>query len=359
MSQVTGQKCPNCGAAARFDPAAGKYVCDHCGTVIDIAPQKPAADGDHWDGFDFSQLSSRVSDPDAPNLPVYRCVSCGAEVIAPPEQAALTCPYCRNSIILTDKITGPLRPDGVIPFRIDSRQLPEAVRHFYRGKKLLPKGFFSAAAMGTVTGVYVPFWVFNGRISGRINLGAEKSSSSRKGDYIYTTTNYYQLVRDAALDFADLPVDASTKMDDRLMDSLEPFDTSQAQGFDMRYLAGFTADRFDLDKNDIAERAEKRMRTSAIEIVLANAGKGYSRVRYSSGRMQSDLHAQYLLFPVYMFDILHGGRKYHFAVNGQTGKVVGELPKDRQTGFLYFIKRAGITGGLLILFSAVRYFLGY
>ena len=359
MSQVTEQKCPNCGAAARFDPAAGKFVCDHCGTVIDITPQKPAEKGDQWEGFDFSQLSSMVSDPDAPDLPVYRCVSCGAEVIAPPEQAALTCPYCGNNIILTDRITGSLRPDGVIPFRIDSRQLPDAVRHFYRRKKLLPKGFFSAATMGKVTGVYVPFWIFSGRVSGRISLAGEKSSSSRKGDYIYTTTNYYRLVRDAALDFEDLPVDASTKMDDKLMDSLEPFDTSQTKGFDMRYLAGFTADRFDLGKDDIAERAEKRMRTSTTDIVMANTGKGYANVRYKGGSMKSSLHAQYLLFPVYMFDILHDGRKYHFAVNGQTGKVVGELPDDKWTNFLYFLKRAGITGGVLFLYSVVRYFLGY
>lgn len=414
MSQIAEQKCPACGAPLRFDPASGKLVCDYCGTVVDLqqeaekpsgkpaagkagkakkkpapsapgaAPAAPAAPSaqassageekpaagspedaasveltqDTMEGFDFANITDLVTDPNAADLPIYNCVSCGAEVIAPAEQMALTCPYCGNNIVLTQKVSGKLRPDGVIPFRIQAKDLPDAVNRFYRGKKLLPRNFFSESTMGKVTGVYVPFWVFTGKLSGRLTYKAQTSSSARHGDYVITKTNYYKLVRDAAMDFERLPVDAGGRFEDRFMDSLEPFDQSQIQPFDMRYLAGFTADRFDQKKTDITERAEKRMRYSALNLIGQKAVSGYGTATRTGGWFHTDLDAKYILFPVYMFDISHAGKNYHFAVNGQTGKVVGDLPDDSGVSSMYFLKRFGLVTGGLILFSVAKYMLG-
>ena len=412
MSQIAEQKCPACGAPLRFDPASGKLVCDYCGTVVDLqaeaaAPagkpsqgdsqkpsqkdsrkpsrERPAQGGakpagsagsaagsgessqaggpaplnqDIVEGFDFAHLNDLVTDPKAMDLPVYNCVSCGAEVIAPAEQMALTCPYCGNNIVLTEKVSGKLRPDGVIPFRIPAKDLPKAMNNYYKDKKLLPRHFFSESTMSKVTGVYVPFWVFSGDVDGTLHYKAQTSSSSRHGDYIITQTNHYQLVREAALSFDRLPVDASGKIEDRLMDSLEPFHMSEMQPFDMRYLAGFTADRFDQKKADMSERASKRMKSTTHDLVNAQAAAGYGSVTYTGGRLNAKLDAKYILFPVYMFDISHAGKKYHFAVNGQTGKVVGDLPTDSSVSTLYFLKRVLIVGGSLFAFSVLKYMLG-
>lgn len=388
MSQIAEQKCPACGAPLRFDPASGKLVCDYCGTVTELAsPEKQdkkdsghmkkpsqtrpsgqaqnaaagnggSEDGEGIEGFDFDSLTDMITDPAAMDLPIYNCVSCGAEVIAPAEQMALTCPYCGNNIVLTQKVTGKLRPDGVIPFKISAKELPAAVRHFYRDKKLLPRNFFSQSTMGKVTGVYVPFWVFSGDVGGVLQYRAQTSSSSRSGDYIITQTNYYRLVRDAALSFDNLPVDVSGRIEDRLMDSLEPFHTSEIQPFDMRYLSGFTADRFDQKKDDIAARAEARMKNTTYKLVNAQAAAGYGSAERTGGRLKADLKAKYILFPVYLFDISHGGKNYHFAVNGQTGKVVGDIPTDSGVSFLYFLKRFAIVGGGLVAISVAKYMLG-
>lgn len=365
MSHITEQKCPNCGAPMRFDPASGLLVCDNCGNKVDVSgkPSGAAAatppEESEFAGLDFDMLQEQAIDPDAADLPIYNCVSCGAEVIAPPEQVALTCPYCRNNIVLTNKVSGKLRPNGVIPFKIKSEDLPAAVRKYYRGKKLLPRGFFTEATMGKVTGVYVPFWVFTGKMAGRINYNATNSRSYRRGDYIITETDHYRLARDAALDFKDLPVDAGKKVDDRLMDSLEPFRMKEVRDFDMRYLAGFTADRFDQTSSDMAERAKKRMTNSAISLLSAECTAGYQGSSPTSHKMQADLEARYLLFPVYMFDINHGGKNYHFAVNGQTGRVVGDLPISKGTKVTYFLAHAGILSGALVALQVILYMLGF
>lgn len=389
MSQIAEQKCPACGAPLRFDPASGMLVCDYCGTKTELPKEdkkkpgkemkKPGkgkdsaqahaaagrkeeeakTDSDDIEGFDFDSLNDLVTDPNAMDLPIYNCVSCGAEVIAPAEQVALTCPYCGNNIVLTEKVSGKLRPDGVIPFRIQAKDLPAAVNHFYRDKKLLPRNFFSESRMGKVTGVYVPFWVFSGNVRGTLSYRAQRSSSSRSGDYIITQTNHYQLVREAAMAFDDLPVDASGKVEDRLMDSLEPFNTAETKPFDMRYLAGFTADRFDQKKDDISARASARIRNSSYAIADTQAAAAYGAVSRTGGKLNMNIDAKYILFPVYMFDIAYQGKNYHFAVNGQTGKVVGDLPTDSGVSFLYFFKRFAIVGGGLFAASVAKYLLGF
>ena len=349
----------------RFDPASGKLVCDYCGAVIDIAQDEkpeaaPAVEEQDLTvgGLDFDAITSHASDPGAAALPIYNCVSCGAEVIAPAEQMALTCPYCGNNIVLTDKASGSLRPDAVIPFEIDKKALPDAMNAFYKGKVLLPKNFFSESTMSKVTGVYVPFWVFNGRMSGNLTFRAESSTTTRSGDYKITETRDYVLDRDVNVEFRDVPVDASGRIDDALMDSLEPFNMESARPFDMRYLAGFTADRFDVAKADTEPRARQRMANTAEKVVSSRIG-GYDRVTHTGGELTADLNARYMLFPVYMFTLAHGGRDYQFAVNGQTGKVVGDVPIDKKVSLGYFLKRAGIIAGAIILFSVLKYFLGW
>ena len=356
MEQVLEQKCRACGAPLRFDPEQGKLVCDSCGAKQEIPAELQIGDVD-LTGFDFQAMTEHAAAEDAEALPVYHCVSCGAEVIAPAEQIALTCPYCGNNIVLTDKVAGKLRPEGVIPFRIDKKQLPEAMNRFYKGKALLPKNFFSEQTMSKVTGVYVPFWMFSGRIDGLLRFRGETAGTHRLGDYIVTQTHHYQLSRDAELAFEDVPVDASGRIADSLMDSLEPFDMSEAKPFDMRCLAGFTADRFDRAKDDVAERARSRMIASAERAVVSTLS-GYSGVRRAGGSLRARMKARYVLLPVYLFSIQHGGKDYEFAVNGQTGKVVGTLPVSKSVSARYFLVRMGAAAAAVVAAFFARYMMG-
>jgi len=365
MDPIKEQKCPACGAPMRFDPQTGALVCDYCGATADLsessganAPEQPAPAGDTIQGLDFGGLNAQATDPDAQALPIYNCVSCGAEVIAAAEQFSLTCPYCGNNIVLTNKITGKLRPEGVLPFRIDAKALPDAMNRFYRDKVLLPRNFFSESTMGKVTGVYLPFWVFSGTLSGALSYRAERSSTHRSGDYEVTDTDHYRLERDVSLDFENLPVDASGRVDDALTDSLEPFDLSEAKPFDPRYLAGFTADRFDREKDDMESRAKERMFSSASKVISAEVSREYDTVSRTGGSLEADLRARYLLFPLYLFDVAHGGKSYHFAVNGQTGKVVGEIPTDKAVSRRYFLLRAGAVALAVLLIAIAKYLLG-
>ena len=359
MKHIAEQKCPSCGAALRFDPKEGKLICDHCGHRLDIPGQTEVKVEDvAIDGLDLTALNAQAEVQNAADLPIYNCVSCGAEVIAPAEQIATTCPYCCNNIVLTDKVSGKLRPDGIIPFRIDRKQLPGAMKAYYKGKALLPRGFFSESKMGKITGVYVPFWIFSGKMTGVLRYHGENSFEHRDGDYLVTDVDHYQTERDVDVSFADLPVDASGRISDELMDSLEPFDMQESKPFDIRYLAGFTADRFDQAKDDVAERARRRMSASAEAAAYSDVAREFTKAGRTGGSLHASLRARYMLLPVYLFSIGFAGKQYQFAVNGQTGKVVGNLPTDKATCRRYFLLRMGaVAAGVLAVFLA-RYLMG-
>ncbi len=359
IDAVAEQKCPQCGAPLIFDPEKGDMYCEYCGTRSEIiTPEKLAEeDTEELTGFDLDSLTEQATMADSQELPIYNCSSCAAELIAPPAQFALTCPYCGNNIVLTEKASGNLRPDAVIPFKITPKVLPTAVKRFYKGKVLLLGRFFSENTMGKVTGVYVPFWVFSGSISGTLRFTVETSSSTRKGYYIHTTTKHYALEREVSMAFENVPVDASGRIDDKLMDSLEPFDLREARPYDIKYLAGYTAERFDEKKSAVTGRAQNRMFATADNAVRKKI-TGYSNVKRTGGNLNADFTARYILFPAYLFSVSFDGQKYEFAVNGQTGKVCGNLPIDKKVCVKYFLLRMAGIAAVFILVFIIKYLIG-
>ena len=281
-------------------------------------------------------------------------------MIAAYEEASLTCPYCTNKIVLSDKVSGKLRPNGIIPFSIPKNELKKHMDEFYKDKKLLPKNFFSENTMEKVTGVYVPFWLFSGAIGGKFYYSCKKVSSYVSGNYRVTETETYDVDRDGSVSYKDIPLDASDKIEDVLMDSILPYDFSQVKDFDHQYLAGFAADRFDVPGKSLQMRAEKRMEQTAINHVSAALRKQYSDATYKRSILNaSDVSVKYILLPVYTFNIKLGSKKYRFAVNGQTGKVVGELPVDKKVSRLYLVKRASIPAAIAAIYFILSYFFGW
>ena len=380
---IKEQKCPNCGGTVRFVPEKGKIVCEFCDTEFDIQPQGTnasassgtsstssasnasnseyvGAGGNFISGFDFRQFYDGVPKDDENCLPIYYCKSCGAEVIAASEEASLTCPYCTNKIVLSDKVSGAMRPNGIIPFKIAKADLKKHLDDFYKDKKLLPKNFFSESKMETVTGIYVPFWLFSGGIGGRFDYKCTKVKSYVSGDYRVTETDYYDVTRDGGVTFSDIPLDASEKINDDLMDSILPYDFSEVKDFNYQYLAGFAADRFDVPGKSLQTRAQKRMEDTTKNLAESKVKSQYTSTKLLGCNLSAtNVNVRYILLPVYTFSIKVGERTYGFAVNGQTGKVVGELPIDKKVSALYTLKKASIPAAVVALYYILSYFIGW
>lgn len=332
METLLEYKCPACGGAIAFDSDSQKMKCPYCDTELEVealrqldeALKNEQAEDMSWD----EQPQAQWQEGEEARLLSYSCQSCGGEIVTEQTTSATSCPYCGNPVVMTQQVSGSLRPDCIIPFKLDKQAAQEALKKHLQGKPLLPKAFKSENHIREVKGVYVPFWLFNAKSQGNARFRATRIHSWSDSRYIYTRTSHYSVHRAGSLEFAAVPVDGSSKMADTLMESLEPYDLSQAVDFQTAYLAGFYADKYDVSSQDSALRANERIKTSTLE-ALRDTVHGYHTVVPENCSVRlSNNRARYALYPVWLLSTQYRGENYLFAMNGQTGKLVGDLPVD-------------------------------
>ena len=328
-------KCPSCGAPLTFDSDHGDFLCSYCDSHFDFETVKNA-DVNAEAPFDWGNYNENVSHEVLEGTVSYVCQSCGAEIVADATTAATRCPYCDNVVLMEPNLSGFIKPNGVIPFQIDQAGLAERIKAFCKGKWLLPKNFITTNKIKEIQGVYVPFWLFDCTCDGNTTYETTKLRHWSDSSYNYTETSYFYATVDGVMSFTRIPVDGSVKMDDALMDSLEPFDYKQLVEFAPGYLSGYLADRFDVNAESSLPRADARVRQS-VDHVFRRSLKEFHSVRPLASNLKlDDPSVQYVLLPVYLITSKYAGKAYQFAVNGQTGKVIGSLPisKGRFWGLL-------------------------
>jgi len=332
---ITSYKCPNCSADIPYDASVGKLKCKYCGTEYDIenleafnVEQEVKTDVCDWNIQDQKTVAvdGKIS---------YVCPSCGAEVVGDENMAATSCPYCGTAIIVGEQLSGMLEPNLVIPFKLTKEDAKNTYAKFISNKKLLPDDFKVNNIIDKLNGVYVPYWLFDGDVSGQARFRATRSRVYIQGDYQINETSHYLVYRDGDAKFTKVPVDASTKLDDALLDALEPFDYSEAKPYNSAYLANFLADKYDQDKDASISKANSRMKNT-VEALLASSVIGYDTVLPQGCSFQvANGTANYALLPIYIFSTKYNGKVYQFAMNGQTGKFAGDLPMDKTKATVY------------------------
>lgn len=361
---VQNYKCKSCGAPLRFDGATQKLVCDYCGSLYGLsefeAPEEAPEEKPRHSAQTAESKSGKWDENtedenwgEEYGMHAYICPSCGAQLICDKTTVATSCPYCGNPAVMPGKFSENSRkPDFVLPFRLSKEQAVAQLKQHYKGKKLLPKTFSNANHIEEIKGIYVPFWLFDAVSRGDAHFACSNSSSSRQGDYIVTTTRHFDVYRSGDMKFSGLPVDGSSKMPDAYMDSIEPYDYRDLKPFSAAYLPGFLADKYDVDSDAAVKRAETRFKTSFTAAVNRTVG-GYESVVPMGGHY--DLmpgRINYALMPVWLLNTKWNGKTYLFAVNGQTGKMVGDLPVDKKKQNIWFFSLLiGISGLLSLLFA--------
>lgn len=339
-------KCPCCDGAITFDSASQKMKCPYCDTEFDVeAVQTCQSENANQNPDEMNWEASAGGDWKADELTglnTYVCESCGGEIVCDENTAATSCPYCGNPVVMKGKLSGALRPDLVIPFKLDKKAAKEALKKHYKGKKLLPKVFKDENRISEIKGIYVPFWIFDADAYGHMTYKTTRVRSWSDSEYYHTQTMHYQVVRAGTVPFRNVPVDGSTKMDDQLMESIEPFDMQEAVDFETAYLAGYFADKYDVDAQESTSRANARIKVST-EDAFRETVSGYTTViRQSSSVQLKNSSFKYALLPVWLLNTTWKDQKYTFAMNGQTGKIVGDLPADQSAMLKWFFSVFGI-----------------
>ncbi len=380
--ETTNYQCPSCNGSLRYVGQSGMLECDFCGSKFTIeeaeryfaekqakadtkaeqenakeekrraadaaqgaagsqtaAPDaraaRPAADADPIQNY---LNRSKWTLEEAESLRAYTCSSCGAQLLADETTAVTSCPYCGNPTVLPGQMNDTMKPEYVIPFKYDKKAAVNALKAYYRGKKLLPNAFAESNHLEEIQGVYVPFWLFTADTQGDGTFKATRSQAWADSKNTYVKTDFYSAHRLGTMHFDKVPVDASTKMPDAHMDAIEPFDYADLKPFSFGYLPGYLTDRYDQDANECKSRAEGRMQQTTEE-VLQSSVTGYESVSTESCSVHTKWdNAAYALLPVWMLHTKWNGQDFLFAMNGQTGKLIGDLPVDNGKLIMQFFK---------------------
>ena len=336
--EAVDYKCPGCGAYLHFDPKIQGWNCEYCGTKFTLEElnknkEKYEKAPVHNIEVDESKLEKKFDDA----MDVYHCPDCGANIITDANTSATFCVYCKNTAIIKDRLTGAFAPSKVIPFKNVKEDAVEAFKKLCKGKILMPKEFSDPKNIKEITGIYIPFWLFDCTSSGTIDVSATKVTTWPAGEYIYTKTDTYAVKRGGDFKFIKIPVDGSVKFDDEIMNSIEPFDYNGLVDFSHSYLSGFLSEKYDVDKDKAYELADTRAKETLYN-ELNNSIVGYTTKVINTKTANSvKENIEYVLLPVWFLNIKYNDKMHPFAMNGQTGKLIGNIPYSKKKAVIAFL----------------------
>ncbi len=344
-------ECPCCGGTLHFDSKTQDIVCPYCDSHFSVDDLKAytddlASDKEEDVSWDDSTVQNFTSQ-EMKGMKIYSCESCGGEIIVDETTTSTCCPYCGNNVLVSKQMSGDLKPNVVIPFQKDKTDVLLALKVFFKKKPLLPSSFSKDHTIEEVKPLYVPFWLFDADVGGKVRFKGEIHRRWSDARYDYHEVKYYSLVREGDIAFDRVPVDGSQKMEDKLMESIEPYDPNQLVEFNAGYLAGYAADRYDVDKDVTFNRATERFRQGTISAFLSDI-HGYTNVTVSDSNLQlSNTKTTYALYPVWILNAKWKEKNYRFAVNGQTGRIAGDLPVSKIKFMLFWLLFFALIGGAI------------
>ena len=345
MSKVLDNKCPGCGAPIHFKPKLGIFKCDYCEGEYTAEQLK-----------DMEKINKE--EVDTTNYVNYNCPDCGAEIITDENTAATFCVYCGNTSIIKNRLSGEFAPSKIIPFKMEKQKAIEAFKRLRKGRPLTPKTFTSENNIEKIQGVYIPFWLYEVDVDGTIEATATRVKSWSSGDTHYTKTDYYNVVRTGTMSYHRVPVDGSTRFANDMMNTIEPFDYSKLIDYNHAYLSGFLAEKYDVNKKDAFKDAKTRTLNSTKEEML-NSMHGYSSKTIRKNKLESkEKNVEYALLPVWMVNVKYNNEYYLFAMNGESGKFIGNIPIDKKKTILISIISFALSFLICVAISYIIFNMG-
>lgn len=321
-NEALDQKCPTCTAPLHFNPKSQNWHCEYCGNDYSLNEIKEYA----------KKMNKELNSKSKGNVKAdsYTCSNCGAKIIAEPNTSATFCVYCKNTAILKERFQDDFAPSLIIPFYKTKDDAISAFKKLKKGRPFMPKAFNDEKNINEMRGIYIPFWLYDCSLDSSIETDSKRVSSWSDSRYRYVKTDSYKSYRAGNISFDNIPVDGSTHFNDEIMNSIEPFDYGKMVEFNYSYLSGFLSEVYDVDSDTSYQIAIRRAKESAV-LELKNSIVGYSSVVVLDQKHKVNLKdKKYALLPVWLLNIKYKDKLYTFAMNGETGKLIGDIPIDKK-----------------------------
>lgn len=347
MSETTKvNQCPSCAGKLDYDPETAMLKCQYCGTTVAIEKEETVLVENPFE----QALGEGVRSWSEDDIKSVVCKNCGAELIFDVHSKAQFCNYCGSSHVSEHEPERTIPPGYVVPFAITEKQAGESFKTWIKKRWFAPNDLKASYKNNRLLGTYVPYWTFDTQTF--------NTYTAQRGDYYYVTktrtvngkTETYQerhtrwtpVSGDYQRFFDDVLVNASSKVDQKVLDKVDNFHLDGLVNYKSDYLSGFYAERYSIPLEEGWSTGKNSIdRILEAEITREIGGDTVSMLNINTH--YDDLKFKHLLLPVWMSSYLYKEKSYNFMINGQTGSVQGEYPKSPLKIAL------AVIGGLLLL----------
>lgn len=336
MEQKTAQTqtctCPGCGAQMAFDPSKQALCCPYCETTVEIDSELITAPEYRFDPYTQHYDAPRW---DLMDKVVVRCASCGAETIVEPSALTAFCPFCGSSSqVQVDAEDGGILPETLVPFKVTEQQAIDCFRKWIRKKYFAPMKFAKQVIANKMQGLYVPYWTFDANVNTQYSgMGGRyyyvtrtrTNAQGKTETYRERRIHWYPVNGTKQSFYDNIPSPATQKINPSLLRQLGGFTGDILRQFDMRFLAGFHAERYDISLSDAWETERPGVERRIESDIEAELGYDtYNGMRYEYHYLE--MRFKHIFVPVWMSSYRFKDKTYTFLVNGESGRAAGNAP---------------------------------
>lgn len=329
--------CPNCASPLVFSPEHKALYCSRCGGVF--APEQLQTEGrdlleyqeilDHQDVYGYTEEQYEEGE-----FNIYSCSSCGGEIVINSTEASTYCIFCGSPSIVFNRVSKFRKPKFIMPFKVSREEAERLIRSNIANNKYVPEEIKNFK-VDSIRGIYIPYQIVDVEYRDAMFIQGEVGSGKHRRTVFYT--------RAGKCIFHDLPVEASSKLNDGVSVKLEPYYLKDLVPFDEDYLTGFYSDMCDLSRPELDQTIKVRLYTMFLEKVKKSIRGKFRKVLYSRPFILHKRAPQYAMLPVWFITFFYEDKPHTVLVNGQTGKVVCGLPWKKKK-----VRREIFWGGMLI-----------
>ncbi|MEZ5285994.1 MAG: hypothetical protein R2712_14530 [Vicinamibacterales bacterium] len=264
-----------------------------------------------------------------------QCQSCRAVMVFDPSRVGQNCEFCGSPALVDyTEIKSPIRPTGVLPFRVDRTRVRDDIRGWWRRKWFAPGRLAKTALVDTVHGLYIPYWTFDAQVhcpweaeAGHYYYVNVEGRDSRGRPVMRRERRTRWVPAAGVVDhfFDDDPVPGTQGLPLALLRQVEPFPTVEVVPYDTAFLSGHVVEHYKVVLFEAAEQSQRQMH-AALERICGGQvpGDTYRHLRIFptySGRT-----FKHVLVPIWLLSYTYGARAFQVIVNGYTGKMAGKYP---------------------------------
>ncbi|MBQ9867673.1 MAG: hypothetical protein IJM34_11705 [Lachnospiraceae bacterium] len=316
--------CPKCGAELHFDITTQRLTCSFCG--ISQSPDDNASPGLYADEEKYGSSDSRQM-----NVILYSCPQCGGSIYSTDESVNGFCSYCGSNVMLSSRMSKMRYPRFIAPFKIDKAACKQRYLNHIKNSFFTPKELKDPEYLDRFRGIYMTYWGYDVEVSGFISLDGEKTE--RNG--LYLDTDKYKCRGWLTTEYKGVFYDASSSFEDHYSERLAPFDYNSLVAFNPSYLSGFYADMPDLADTVYEDNAlfickENAFRSVHLQKYFPSLHFDASQIDQFTKTLDARTRMPYTtFFPVWFLSYRKNDRVAYAVVNGQTGRIVSDMPVDK------------------------------